>query len=383
VLGTIASSATRTSAATGARALTDGYAVAFEVGGGLCVAGAVLALVLLRGPRSAGNGGGRGPPRARTRAEGRRRLALSLMSSIPTRTLGPGGPAAGAIGLGCMGMSWAYNPEQRDDERSIAVNPPRARHRRDAHRHRRHLRARSRTRSSSAGRSKAARRGRPRDEVRPRWCGPCSRWRSGATVARSTCSPRSTRRCSACAPASSTSTSCTPRRSGGARRGDVGRDGRGRRGGQGARDRDVRGDRRGARRRARDPSGRVAAVGVLALGALPCRQRHARLVPRARGRVHPVLTAPAAAFLRARSRARRSPKATCAHPTRGFAPEAMEQNFAIVDRVREGRRAPRGVAGSRSRLAWLLAQYEGVIPIPGTRRAERPRRERGGRPPRA
>jgi aryl-alcohol dehydrogenase-like predicted oxidoreductase len=42
-------------------------------------------------------------------------------TTIPTRTLGPGGPATGAVGLGCMGMSWAYNPEQRDDERSIAV----------------------------------------------------------------------------------------------------------------------------------------------------------------------------------------------------------------------------------------------------------------------
>ncbi|HEY1539780.1 MAG TPA: aldo/keto reductase [Solirubrobacteraceae bacterium] len=40
---------------------------------------------------------------------------------LPTRTLGPGGPQVGAIGLGCMGMSWAYNPEDRDDERSIAV----------------------------------------------------------------------------------------------------------------------------------------------------------------------------------------------------------------------------------------------------------------------
>jgi aryl-alcohol dehydrogenase-like predicted oxidoreductase len=43
------------------------------------------------------------------------------VSMLPTRTLGPGGPAVGAIGLGCMGMSWAYNPEERDDERSIAV----------------------------------------------------------------------------------------------------------------------------------------------------------------------------------------------------------------------------------------------------------------------
>ncbi len=41
--------------------------------------------------------------------------------SFPTRILGPDGPAVGAIGLGCMGMSWAYNPEDRDDERSISV----------------------------------------------------------------------------------------------------------------------------------------------------------------------------------------------------------------------------------------------------------------------
>jgi aryl-alcohol dehydrogenase-like predicted oxidoreductase len=51
----------------------------------------------------------------------RARLDLMEHSALPTRTLGPGGPAVGAIGLGCMGMSWAYNPEQRDDERSIAV----------------------------------------------------------------------------------------------------------------------------------------------------------------------------------------------------------------------------------------------------------------------
>jgi aryl-alcohol dehydrogenase-like predicted oxidoreductase len=42
-------------------------------------------------------------------------------SSLPTRTLGPDGPPVGAIGLGCMGMSWGYNPEDRDDERSVSV----------------------------------------------------------------------------------------------------------------------------------------------------------------------------------------------------------------------------------------------------------------------
>lgn len=41
--------------------------------------------------------------------------------TLPTRTLGPNGPSVGAVGLGCMGMSWAYTPEDRDDERSIAV----------------------------------------------------------------------------------------------------------------------------------------------------------------------------------------------------------------------------------------------------------------------
>lgn len=40
---------------------------------------------------------------------------------IATRTLGTGGPVVGAVGLGCMGMSWAYDPKDRDDGRSIAA----------------------------------------------------------------------------------------------------------------------------------------------------------------------------------------------------------------------------------------------------------------------
>ena len=37
------------------------------------------------------------------------------------RTLGSNGPAVGPIGLGCMGMSWAYGAAERDDQQSVAV----------------------------------------------------------------------------------------------------------------------------------------------------------------------------------------------------------------------------------------------------------------------
>jgi aryl-alcohol dehydrogenase-like predicted oxidoreductase len=40
---------------------------------------------------------------------------------IPTRTLGADGPVVGAVGLGCMGMSWAYDPADRDANRSEAT----------------------------------------------------------------------------------------------------------------------------------------------------------------------------------------------------------------------------------------------------------------------
>ena len=41
--------------------------------------------------------------------------------TIPTRTLGPAGPPVGAVGLGCMGMSWAYGAAERDDAASREV----------------------------------------------------------------------------------------------------------------------------------------------------------------------------------------------------------------------------------------------------------------------
>ncbi|MCU1590269.1 MAG: aldo/keto reductase family oxidoreductase [Frankiales bacterium] len=40
---------------------------------------------------------------------------------LPTRRLGLDGPDVGAVGLGCMGMSWAYGAAERDDAQSVQV----------------------------------------------------------------------------------------------------------------------------------------------------------------------------------------------------------------------------------------------------------------------
>ncbi|MBA3744213.1 aldo/keto reductase [Sporichthya sp.] len=43
------------------------------------------------------------------------------MTTIPARPLGTTGLQVGAVGLGCMSMSWAYDPAMKDDETSIAA----------------------------------------------------------------------------------------------------------------------------------------------------------------------------------------------------------------------------------------------------------------------
>jgi aryl-alcohol dehydrogenase-like predicted oxidoreductase len=53
-----------------------------------------------------------------------------------------------------------------------------------------------------------------------------------------------------------------------------------------------------------------------------------------------------------------------------FAPEAMDHNRAIVDRVRAVAERHDATPGQVA-LAWLLAQYDAMVPIPGTRRPER------------
>jgi aryl-alcohol dehydrogenase-like predicted oxidoreductase len=53
-----------------------------------------------------------------------------------------------------------------------------------------------------------------------------------------------------------------------------------------------------------------------------------------------------------------------------FQPEAMEANLALVERVRAVAER-RGATPAQVALAWLLAQGEHIVPIPGTKRRER------------
>jgi aryl-alcohol dehydrogenase-like predicted oxidoreductase len=49
--------------------------------------------------------------------DGRRNITHAAAGSIARRTLGTGGPAVSAVGLGCMGMTGFYGPS--DDEQSL------------------------------------------------------------------------------------------------------------------------------------------------------------------------------------------------------------------------------------------------------------------------
>ena len=146
----------------------------------------------------------------------------------------------------------------------------------------------------------------------------------------------------------------------------VGRDGRDRRSGQGAPHRPVRGDRRGDQAGPGGTPGGVGAVRVVAVD------------PRPAGRGAAVLRASTA------SRSCRSPRSagvsspagsprstTCRRTTSAaacprFQQDALRANLAIVGRVREiADRA--GATPAQVALAWVLAQGDHVVPIPGTK----------------
>jgi aryl-alcohol dehydrogenase-like predicted oxidoreductase len=56
------------------------------------------------------------------------------------------------------------------------------------------------------------------------------------------------------------------------------------------------------------------------------------------------------------------------HPR--FAPDNLTRNMALVDRIAQISRAKRCTVGQLA-LAWLLAQGDDIVPIPGTKRKER------------
>src|SRR4051794_23965153 len=48
-------------------------------------------------------------------------LRTRTMKGISMRTREFAGTRVGAVGLGCMGMSWAYSESERDDQNSVAL----------------------------------------------------------------------------------------------------------------------------------------------------------------------------------------------------------------------------------------------------------------------
>ena len=59
-----------------------------------------------------------------------------------------------------------------------------------------------------------------------------------------------------------------------------------------------------------------------------------------------------------------------------FQGEAFDRNRALVEAV-ERLAAAKGVAAGQLALAWLLAQGDDIVPIPGTRSADRARENAG------
>ena len=131
----------------------------------------------------------------------------------------------------------------------------------------------------------------------------------------------------------------------------------------------VRGQRRRARARPRDPPGGVGAVRGLAVDARRLRRGRA-VVRRARRRVPPVRPARPRLPDRQARRPRRSRPATSARTTRASSrrrwtptPRSSSPCKAVAARHDA---TPAQVA-----LAWLLAQGDHVVPIPGTKRRTR------------
>ena len=285
---------------------------------------------------------------------------------MDTRTLGSSGIEVGALGLGCMGMTFAYDSDLRDETESIAVI------------HRALELGMTLldtadvygpfTNEELVGR---ALRGHRDSAVVATKCGivhsPDFKHGRAASpdYVRSACDA-SLRRLGI---DDDRPLPAAPRRPRDADRGHLGRVRRARRGGQGARDRALRGDARRAGALPRDPPGRQRAERAVAVDARLGRRR-AALLPRERHRVPAVLAAgprlPHRRARRARVRAGRLPLDPAALLARRTWPRTRPSSTRSSRSPRRGGATPAQVA-----LAWVLAQGDQVIPIPGTKRVSR------------
>ena len=152
-------------------------------------------------------------------------------------------------------------------------------------------------------------------------------------------------------------------------RGDRRRDGRAGRRGQGAPHRTERGGPRDDPPRARRPPDRGGADRVLALDPRS-RGRGAADLPRARDRVRPVLAArPRLSVGPVHARPTSSTRTTSGATAPASRARTWRRTCKLAAKVAEIAEQ-KGVTPAQLAIAWVLAQGEDLVPIPGTKRRE-------------